>query len=950
MSVDRRQFLTNAALAAAGLKASGKLGIFSEKTAASAALESSPKKPYGSGYFGEWIEDEFGLPAFHYTCDQITDPKAKTAVNPGILSSTEHIHQVGNDRIVAIASNYGQVRVRQDEGAPKFLNDYAPERGWFGGGIGYLIDGKSVLSTFYPGNAKVFDRTFGNKVFSTPSFDRIFGIGYFRKKVSGENYGINQVIFAPFGDEPALVSEVTITNTGPPASLRWIEYWGCQMYQFSFRAFMEGLAGKSMHELRRDFGTRFAHRFRKRDDGSGLVETKEFLGRDRLEERQFQGVVTKLEKNPDLFLTAPDKSAPKQADFDDLNPPSTFLLSLDAPADGMTTNGKDFFGSGGVNNPTGLGGKLDGDLSKSGPDSALLLERRFDLKPGESRTLTFLYGYLASGFDLDSLAARYRRTAQTALAESSQQWKKKGLRFSAEGEPWVEREVTWNYYCLRSGLTYDNFFHQHILSQASIYQYVMGFQGAARDPLQHALPFIFSDPEITKEILRYTLKEVRLDGSIPYGIVGHGMPMPTTSDNSSDMPLWLLWAVSEYILATRDVGFLDSEIVPAYGPHDSRNSVRSLLARCFKHLTDDVKTGQHGLMRMLRDDWNDALVNAWVPQPGIKECEEQGESVLNSAMAAYVFDYYARLLTYAGDEDRATAPIRVVAEQHRGGVRGQWTGKWFRRAWLGPTQGWLGEKGMWIEPQPWAILGRAVSEEQVPVLMQSIDQELRRPSPIGAMQLNDSPDRVTNGVWKMEPGTQVGGGVWPSLNQTLIWALAGIDGAMAWDEWKKNSFARHAEIYPEVWYGTWSGPDVLNSASSKHPGETTGGPGFGWTDFPVLNMHTHACPLYSLTKLIGLEFTETGVALTPKLPLTSFRFHSPILGIIKSARGYEGWYNPTSRNTWSVRLSVPAEEIKRLQKIEVNGNRIRPRITESAVEMRGEGGAGSALRWSALRG
>src|SRR6202034_4640018 len=70
-----------------------------------------------SGYFGEWIQDEFGLPAFHYTCDQTKDPKAVTEVNPGILSATEHIHQVGNDRIVAIASNYGHVRVRQDEGA-----------------------------------------------------------------------------------------------------------------------------------------------------------------------------------------------------------------------------------------------------------------------------------------------------------------------------------------------------------------------------------------------------------------------------------------------------------------------------------------------------------------------------------------------------------------------------------------------------------------------------------------------------------------------------------------------------------------------------------------------------------------------------------------------------------------------------------------------------------------
>jgi hypothetical protein len=46
---------------------------------AAARSQTSPgRKPYGSGHFGEWIEDEFGLPAFRYTCDQLHDPKAVT--------------------------------------------------------------------------------------------------------------------------------------------------------------------------------------------------------------------------------------------------------------------------------------------------------------------------------------------------------------------------------------------------------------------------------------------------------------------------------------------------------------------------------------------------------------------------------------------------------------------------------------------------------------------------------------------------------------------------------------------------------------------------------------------------------------------------------------------------------------------------------------------------------
>ncbi|MGD0618664.1 MAG: hypothetical protein ABSB67_13480, partial [Bryobacteraceae bacterium] len=69
------------------------------------ADDKSASKAYGSGHFGEWIEDEFGLPAFRYECDQTTDPKAVTKVQPGLLSATDHIHQVGNDRLVAVVSN-----------------------------------------------------------------------------------------------------------------------------------------------------------------------------------------------------------------------------------------------------------------------------------------------------------------------------------------------------------------------------------------------------------------------------------------------------------------------------------------------------------------------------------------------------------------------------------------------------------------------------------------------------------------------------------------------------------------------------------------------------------------------------------------------------------------------------------------------------------------------------
>lgn len=898
---------------------------------------------YGSGHFGNWITDEFGLPAFRYTCNQTVDPKAIALVDSAFRSPTDQTHQVGNDRLVAAVSNYGYVQVRQDEGSPKFLNDYSPERGQFGGGIGYLTDGKAILSTFFPGTGD--------------TFDRVFGMGYLQKKVSGSGYDIDHVIFAPFGDDPVLVSQVTIVNRNKSAKeLRWVEYWGCQIYQFSYRSWLqasvEGLPSKAV-DLRRKFGDRFSHQFHLLERDHGLIETKHFLGRTVEDEHLWQAVKDIVAGNTGAGGISNAQAVGGVARMEDLDPPGTFLVSLDGPAQGFATDGKAFFGTGGVLRPTGLLRQLDEDLSAHGPESAMLLERSMNLAPGESKTLRFLYGYLPKGADLPSLMHKYQAEGPSLWGRSSDQWKQNGVRFAASSAPWVERELAWSHYYVRSNLTYDDFFNEHILSQGEIYQYIMGLQGAARDPLQHALPFLFSDPKIVREVLRYTLREVRSDGSIPYAIVGHGVPMPTTQDDASDLPLWLIWVACEYMLATRDFAFLNEEVSLQGIPNSStgKDCVRDLLARCYRYMIDGVGTGPHGLMRMLMDDWLDGLVYQAVPLKWREEYLRVGESVLNSAMASYVFDQYASVLTCVGWEPDLAVDARRKAEHHRQAVRAQWTGRWFRRGWLGPELGWIGSDSLWIGPQSWAIIGGAATPEQSGKLVSSIDEFLRHPSPIGATRwspgLRSKEKKIPSGAKDR---------VCPSLNGILIWALTNVDGAMAWDEWKKNSLARHAEVYPDVWYGTWSGPDAYNGVSRRWPGGQdpsaavmgTGTSDMSSLDYPVMNMHPHAWPLYTAAKVLGLEFTPNGAIVRPSLPMKAYRFASPLFGFEKSSRGYEGWYAPSGgAGDWTIALYLPQQETRNFTRKRVNGSEIAlHREPDGAIEIRGESTLGKPLRWS----
>ena len=75
------------------------------------------------------------------------------------------------------------------------------------------------------------------------------------------------------------------------------------------------------------------------------------------------------------------------------------------------------------------GNKLNNNSSSTGPASALLLERNLELRPQQSKTLCFLYGYAPQGFQIDDLVGNTQSIRQTMVA-SSTAWKTDGPRFA----------------------------------------------------------------------------------------------------------------------------------------------------------------------------------------------------------------------------------------------------------------------------------------------------------------------------------------------------------------------------------------------------------------------------------------------------------------------------------------------------------------------------------------
>jgi hypothetical protein len=437
----------------------------------------------------------------------------------------------------------------------------------------------------------------------------------------------------------------------------------------------------------------------------------------------------------------------------------------------------------------------------------------------------------------------------------------------ADQAPEAAAEIGWHTALLTGGACTDGVFGGHTLDQGSAYSFRHGFNGAARDPLQHALPLVYTEPDLALSVLRNTCAWATPDGDLPYALDGHKRPW-TGPFRPSDQNLWALWLAAEYAAATGDLAAF-AEPLPGTDVSLGEN-----LRRQFRFFVDVVGVGEHGHVRILNADWNDLVLHEIEADP--EEMIEKGESVLNSAMAAWVLPVYAALAERLGERGTA-AEARSFAELLRTRVAGEWTGRWFRRAY-GPGGVSVGEADLWLEVQPWAILCGAADDDQAQRVLTDIDELCRAGSPLGA--------RLRGPARGGDRGS-----IWYSINMTLVWAAARHRPELAWDEWRRMSLTNHQAAYPAVWEGTLSGPDSYLAPEGTRPGQTWALPhiGVAMQAYPVANLHSHAQPILAYLRLLGVEPDAAG-----RLRVgAGGAFHSPVFSVNADGSGTLNTTGPT---------------------------------------------------------
>ncbi len=368
------------------------------------------------------------------------------------------------------------------------------------------------------------------------------------------------------------------------------------------------------------------------------------------------------------------------------------------------------------------------------------------------------------------------------------------------------------------------------------------------------------------------------DERFSYAFQGHGkLDNAGIHTAPSDLPLFFVWALGEYLGATGDLGFLD-EHAP-YWPRESRPDARVFnhLVGALRHLFDAVGTGEHGLIRIGTGDWSDGIV---VEAKDRELAVAKGESIPNTQMAVAVLPRIADVLD--AREPALAAEIRSRVEGFREALTKTWNGKFFYRAYFGDGKP-VYENTINLESQIWALIGdtfAAPGDRQT--LIDTIAEKLDDPSPVGATLL---------------PGTQV----WPAISAPLTWGYSLSDPERAWQHFARNTLSAHARAFPDVWYGIWSGPDGL-SAKSGRAWKSQVTP---MIDFPVQNNNAHAMPLLAALRIAGIDATATGLAVAPRGTAHPFTLVTRVIELSVSDSRVAGRYRPTGKSPRTLSLSAP---------------------------------------------
>ncbi len=815
----------------------------------------------GSGAFGRWVVDELGAPAYDYAVDERRDVRASYP-NTEQRDRRDHWHAFGNDRLDAIFVNDGYLQVSTQDRGATWLNAFDADAKAYGGGFSWIDDGGAQWSTAYAFRPAASEAT------------RRFGARYAEASSTFRGVKVTHRYHLPPGDAPVLIDDVVLENVGDHAvSLRHYEYWDVARRHLRGNWLASGLADPGIPQnlvASRDAMNAWWDETPSWDAAQGLLRvtrTANALG----------------------VASLPPPDAPSDLDA---QPGDPFLAVLVGSAVEAWTDQQAFFGAGDAALPDAVKARAKGapvgtgaTRSGAGEPMAFVVASDVALAKGGSAHLRFGYGYAKQG-TAPVIDAAWKSAAgepwalwRSDATADAKQWAA-FTRGSAE-DAWITREVAWHSAQLLGSIGWREYWGKHVVPQGSAYLYLHGVDGAPRDQALFSMPLTYLRPGVAREALELLMGVHDLaDDRLRYAFHGHGfLDDALIHVGPSDVYVFFLLAMTEYLEATGDTSLLDAKVDG--WPKSATSALTGFehAQRLARHFLDVVGTGEHGLVRVQTGDWSDGIVASNAPDRALATAK--GESVPNTQMAAYVLP---RAATWIRPRDAKLADdLEARAATLATAAAAEWRGSWYARAYFGDGAP-FGADAPQLEAQVWPLIGGQLDAAKVATLSQTIDARLDAPSPAGTFLFAPAADDATNGQ------------AWPAVTDLLAWGYASAgDATRAWKTFRNMSLTAHALAYPETWSGIWSAADGQCGATG------CGEPGASWssvvtpmTDFPVMNANAHAMPLLALIRLCGIEPLASGggLRIAPRIAGGSFDLETTLIALSVRPDAISGSYVP----------------------------------------------------------
>ena len=890
----------------------------------------------GSGHLGRWTVDADGLPAYDFSVEQRCDPIAR-AYSPRTTPLRDPVHLIGNGRgLVAMAHASGAVEIYTQDRGHKWINrvdlwsdpanpSYPPQ---LGGGFNYYTlrqpDGSVRV-----GSTRFEDLPV-NRALEQQS--RRFGTGYFETVTRDGGLEIRRRVLAPPTEARALVVEVTLENhSGEAREYGLVELWDLNLHQLPVELITSDVSFPGVTE-RID---------RKRRDLAGtFTQQLEWNASDRV------AVATTNAKS-----LPPAVASPGDVSRVDYFPEPAFLALLDdgVVADGVWLSADELWPDADRRPPIAVAGPASTgsrrlSLDGSGQPALFAVRVPVTVPAHGSVTRHFAFGYVPAGNTIEASLAELRETVPSSFAaKAAADWRERLVWAAFPGldrAGVMQRELAWAAYNTLANVTFDEYRGLRVIGQGGSYKYIHGIDGAMGDLALFAEAVTLIDPALAADTLGYAFAsqmggESATPWRFPYATTGVGNFTDVVIYNQrSDAYFFLPAVTGRYLSLTRDRGFLDRSI--AYWPRSAGESgtVLDHLRRTIDYANVSLGIGARGLAAMGTGDYADGVL-ALADEP---TTPGGTSSTYNAGMAAFGFPVAAGMIA-AADPTLASELQRIATEQGEALIDRAWEGQFFFRGFVDSGNP-LAPDYLFLEPQLFPILAGLVDAERRDVALASVTRVLE--TDIGAVSNTAIGEAGPIGG----PDQPLVGGIWPVANAWLTEVYAGRDPEEGWSSFVRNTLAAHAEKYPDLWYGIWTGPDSFNGPDNPRPGEADAHSATALTDYPAFNMHMHTSPLRALMGLMGIEGTAAGLRITPRVPTERYSVQWPRLGLAGRESSISGYYVASAAGPTTLDVALPSRLRARTSvATEIDGVRGTARVENGRVVLELPTATGQAVRW-----